>query len=151
ISALVGGNTAFVGFTGGTGGLNAQQDIQTWTYTPQTGTGIDHANGFAQHADLQANRNLNSNPDSAVFPPGSAVARLTPAQNGQAGSFFSKNPVNVQNFTTTFTFQLSAGTNPIADGFTFTLQNHVPANFSEAVVKLSPTGPGQQMTVPDYF
>src|SRR5262245_17023523 len=39
ISALVGGNTAFVGFTGGTGGLNAQQDIQTWTYTPQTGTG----------------------------------------------------------------------------------------------------------------
>src|SRR5262249_936619 len=33
LPGLVGGNTAWVGFTGGTGGLNAQQDIQTWTYS----------------------------------------------------------------------------------------------------------------------
>ena len=28
------GNTAYVGFTGGTGGLSATQDIATWTFTP---------------------------------------------------------------------------------------------------------------------
>lgn len=34
IPAAVGGNTAFMGFTGGTGGLTATQDVQTWTYRP---------------------------------------------------------------------------------------------------------------------
>ena len=32
IPALVGGNTALVGFTGGTGGLTATQEILSWTY-----------------------------------------------------------------------------------------------------------------------
>ena len=31
----VGGNTAYVGFTGGTGGLSSSQKILTWTYTTQ--------------------------------------------------------------------------------------------------------------------
>ncbi len=34
IPATVGGNTAYVGFTGGTGGLTASQKILTWAYTP---------------------------------------------------------------------------------------------------------------------
>ncbi|HEY4215059.1 MAG TPA: chitobiase/beta-hexosaminidase C-terminal domain-containing protein [Steroidobacteraceae bacterium] len=34
IPATVGGNTAYVGFTGGTGGYTAVQNILTWTYTP---------------------------------------------------------------------------------------------------------------------
>jgi hypothetical protein len=34
IPNTVGGGTAFVGFTGGTGGVTAVQDILTWTYTP---------------------------------------------------------------------------------------------------------------------
>jgi len=33
IPAAVGGDTAYVGFTGGTGGLSAIQNILTWTYT----------------------------------------------------------------------------------------------------------------------
>ena len=33
IPATVGGNTAFVGFTGGTGGNTAIQDILNWTYS----------------------------------------------------------------------------------------------------------------------
>jgi hypothetical protein len=32
IPSLVGGTTAYVGFTGGTGGLTAIQDILSWTY-----------------------------------------------------------------------------------------------------------------------
>jgi fibronectin type 3 domain-containing protein len=35
IPTIVGGNTAFVGFTAGTGGLSANQNIRTWTYQPQ--------------------------------------------------------------------------------------------------------------------
>ncbi len=34
IPGTVGGNTAYVGFTGGTGGLTATQDIRTWTFSP---------------------------------------------------------------------------------------------------------------------
>src|SRR5580692_11363571 len=34
IPSVVGGNTAYVGFTGGTGGLTATQDVLTWTYVP---------------------------------------------------------------------------------------------------------------------
>ena len=37
IPSVVLGNTAYVGFTGGTGGLTATQDILTWTYTPSGG------------------------------------------------------------------------------------------------------------------
>jgi hypothetical protein len=33
IPQLVKGNTAYVGFTGGTGGLNAFEDVKTWTYS----------------------------------------------------------------------------------------------------------------------
>jgi hypothetical protein len=40
--------------------------------------------------------------------------------SNEAGSAFWTTPVNVQNFTNVFTFQL---TNPNADGFTFTIQN----------------------------
>ncbi len=40
IPSVVGGNTAYVGFTGGTGGLTAIQDILTWTYTPTGGTPV---------------------------------------------------------------------------------------------------------------
>src|SRR5262249_23489926 len=35
IPAIVGSDTAYVGFGGGTGGLNALHDILTWTYTEQ--------------------------------------------------------------------------------------------------------------------
>jgi hypothetical protein len=36
IPQVVGGNTAYVGFTGGTGGLSASQKILTWTYSTQS-------------------------------------------------------------------------------------------------------------------
>jgi hypothetical protein len=35
IAQVVGGNTAYVGFTGGTGGLSASQKLLTWTYATQ--------------------------------------------------------------------------------------------------------------------
>jgi len=35
IPMAVGGNAAYMGFTGGTGGLTATQEVQTWAYRPQ--------------------------------------------------------------------------------------------------------------------
>jgi hypothetical protein len=37
IPATVGGNTAYVGFTGATGGLTAVQDVESWTYSTSPG------------------------------------------------------------------------------------------------------------------
>lgn len=36
IPQIVGGNTAYVGFTGGTGGLSSSQKLLSWTYNAQT-------------------------------------------------------------------------------------------------------------------
>jgi lysophospholipase L1-like esterase len=40
IPALVGGTAAYVGFTGGTGGLTAIQDVVSWVYSPLAGNGL---------------------------------------------------------------------------------------------------------------
>ena len=41
IPSTVGGNTAYVGFTGGTGGLTSSQKLLTWTYTAQTAPSLN--------------------------------------------------------------------------------------------------------------
>lgn len=51
---------------------------------------------------------------------------LTDGGGSEAGSVFFTNPVNITNFATHFTFQLTPGSNPMADGFTFTVQGVDP-------------------------
>ena len=46
--------------------------------------------------------------------------QLTDGGTAETGTAWYVTPVNVQSFTTNFTFQLS---NPAADGMTFTIQN----------------------------
>jgi len=207
IPSTVGGNTAFVGFTGGTGSLTSSQKVETWTFVstpPQTatvatpqitpgsetfsgslnvaisdttsgatiyyttdgstpspglGTTKQYSAGFAVSATttVKAIASLagdsNSTVASAVYTlqtagsptinfaggftsntgllfNGSATwnqtaNRVTLTNGGtyQAGSAFYTTLVNVQSFTSDFTFQL---TNPSADGITFTIQNNAP-------------------------
>ena len=149
IPSYVGGDVAYVGFTGGSGAHNAVQEIQTWTYSD--GSFIDHSGGFADHSDLKSNGDAN-------FP--GTVARLTNGTTGtggqgESGSVFTTAQVNVRHFNTTFTFQMRPGTlSPLADGITFTIQNSpgVP-DYGESVVKLGPTPGGtyNQLPVLDYF
>jgi Cu/Ag efflux protein CusF len=114
IPGIVGGNTAYVGFTGGTGGLSATQDILTWTFAPTTTTHtINFASGFSG-----AGVTLNGN---TVYS-GSGL-QLTDGGSFEASSAFYTTAVNVQNFTTSFSFRLA---NPGADGMTFTLQGNAP-------------------------
>ena len=73
---------------------------------------FDYSAGFAQDQDafqFNGNASLSGN-----------LLELTDGGTDEASSVFYGSPVNVQTFTTDFTFQL---TNAAADGFTFTIQN----------------------------
>ncbi len=112
IPAIVGGNTAYVGFTGATGGYTSSQKLTAWTYVP--GPPLPkYAAGFT--------------PGSMTLNGGATITasalELTDGNPNEARSAFFTTPVNIQQFTTNFQFQLL---NPIADGFTFTIQGHGP-------------------------
>ena len=87
------------------------------TYTIGSAPAINFSNGFASVVGLTLNGSAVNSDDSRL--------QLTTGAQNQAGSFFSSAEVNVQAFTTDFTFQLS-GTAPIGDGITFTLQASSP-------------------------
>jgi hypothetical protein len=80
--------------------------------------GIDHSAGFACNGDLGAN-------GTAQFRVTSA--RLTDGREGEAGSLFALDKVDVTSFTTSFTFQIHPpGTGTMADGMAFVIQNNDP-------------------------
>jgi len=119
IPATVGANTAYVGFTGGSGGLGANQEVETWTLvsTPPQQPGIvNFSGGFTSTTGLQLN-------GSTTWNQGAARLTLTNGGASEAGSTFYTTPVNVQAFTNDFSFQLSSA---VADGFTFTIQSASP-------------------------
>ena len=53
-----------------------------------------------------------------------SVLELTDGGFGEAGGAFLNNRVGIQNFTTNFTFQLTPGTQPMADGMAFVIQGN---------------------------
>ena len=71
IPQTVGGNTAYVGFTGGTGGLSASQKIISWTYSTQS-TGGGGNPSFT----------LSGDPVSISSPGGSTTAAITITPSG---------------------------------------------------------------------
>ena len=84
------------------------------TYTINSSNAIGFANGFSSSTGLQFNG-------------GSALngtrLRITDGGTNEARSAYWTTPVNIQNFTTDFTFQQVPGTTPTGDGFAFVLQN----------------------------
>ncbi|GAC1675290.1 MAG: hypothetical protein PVS2B2_10120 [Candidatus Acidiferrum sp.] len=200
IPGTVGQNTAWVGFTGATGGATAVQEIIGWTLSATTGstpaaatpvfsptggtysaaqtvTISDATSGAAIYyttngtvpttastlytapisvsttqtvqAIAVASGFFNSNVSSAAYTIGSGVVavnfgsgfalgamnlrgsaklngtRLSITDGGgfESGSAWYPTAVNIQKFTTNFTFQNTGGTNPQADGFMFVIQN----------------------------
>jgi hypothetical protein len=126
IVSVVGANTAFVGFTAGTGGLTAIQDIINWTFAPgasvpvppPSGGGgtsaINFASGFTS-TGMQFNGN-------AVLV-GNRLQLSDTSTTFEDSSAFWNQKVNVQGFTNDFRFQIA---NPGADGITFTIQGSSP-------------------------
>ncbi len=201
IPTTVGGNTAYVGFTAGTGGLAATQEILNWTYvvnsatpaaatptfSPPAGTysgaqsvmiadatsgatiyyttngatpttasstyggaitvsasetlqAIAVASGYTTSAVGSAAYTISGSSTTVVNDPtgfststglsfiggasltGGAL-ELTDGGGSEARAVWYAIPVNVQNFTTDFNFQVTPASASTADGFTFTLQN----------------------------
>ena len=119
ILAVVGGNTAYVGFTGGTGGLTSSQKLLAWTYLAGAPIVPNYPTGFdGVGLTLNGGAALNG-----------TRLRLTDGNADEARSAFYTVPVNVQQFTTSFEFQL---TNPNADGFTFTIQEAGPTALGDS-------------------
>lgn len=79
------------------------------------GTSIDFSQGFSNTAGLQLNGTAVATNDTRL--------QLTNGGTNQAGSVFWNAPINIQAFTTTFRFQMTAA---MANGFTFTIQNIGP-------------------------
>ena len=106
-------------------GLNDSPLVNaTFTINPNATT-INFGMGFATPTGLQFNGSTDLD-DSRL--------QLTNGGTNEAGSAFFATPVNINNFTTDFTFQLSDAQ---GDGMTFTLQNS-----SAGVTALGPNGGG---------
>ncbi len=93
--------------------ISKEVSSRRWTLGYLESAVIDYSGGFSTPTDLAAN-------GSAIF--ANNAAQLTDASFGVAGSVFSREAVPVNGFDTTFTFQIVPGTDPMADGITFTIQ-----------------------------
>ncbi len=113
IPAIVGGPTAYVGFTGATGGATSSQKLTSWTYLPGPPVLPNYPVGFGA-SQLVLN---------GVAKLSGTSLELTDGGQEEASSAYFSAPVDITSFTTNFVFQL---TNAVADGFTFTIQNSSP-------------------------
>jgi hypothetical protein len=96
-------------------GMTASQPLAQAYTIVIGGTGISFTSGFTGSTGQ-----MNLNGYSVLN--GSAI-QLTAASPGQASSAWYHTPVNIQTFTTDFTFQQASAT---ADGMTFAIQNASP-------------------------
>ena len=87
-------------------------DVASATYTIDTGqTGINFPQGFAGTQGIMILNGSTDLDDSRL--------QLTTGMTGEAGSAWYYQPVNIQAFTSNFSFQLS---NPAGEGITFAIQ-----------------------------
>ena len=96
-----------------------------YTINTSGGTSINFGSGFSNSTGLQFNGSTDLD-DSRL--------QLTSGQTNQAGSAFFTTPLDIRNFVTDFSFQLS---DAMADGITFTIQNS-----SAGTTALGPYGGG---------
>ncbi len=134
IPSVVGSNTAFVGFTGGTGTNTASQKFTAWTYIagplslPNYPTGFDSLGMTLNGGTALSGTRL----------------RITDGGKDENRSAFFTAPVNVQQFSTSFDFQL---TNPNSEGFTFTFQSIGPTAIGGAYANLGYGSMGNSVAV----
>ena len=112
-TAIVGGHNVVITDTDG----QSATAINAFTVTSSSPGGIGLGSGFGSGSMV-----LNGNATIS----GTALSLTTTNGTFQASSAWFPTAVNIQNFTTDFSFQTSAGTQT-ADGLTFTLQNESTA------------------------
>ena len=99
IPSIVGGNTAYVGFTGGTGGLSASQKLLSWTYTTQA-VHPDFSPGGGTYSTPQNVKLTSKTPDAVIY-------YTTDGSVPTAASTRYTGPVNVSNTLTLKTIAVS--------------------------------------------
>ena len=116
-------------------------DVASATYAITAGgETINFANGFSSTAGLTLNGSTKASNDSRL--------QLTDGGLNEAGSVFWNKLINIQAFTTTFTFQLSEAK---ANGFTFTIQNLKPTALGGNSAGLGYQGIGKSVAVKFNF
>ena len=133
IPATVGGGTAYVGFTGSTGGETSLQQIEDWEY--EAAPPIDNPTGFSTMSGLSL--------DGSAKISGTSL-ELTDGGPNEAASAFYATPLNIESFATDFQFQL---TNANADGFAFVIQNAGPTALGADGGSLGYAGIGNSVAV----
>ncbi|MGC2110193.1 MAG: chitobiase/beta-hexosaminidase C-terminal domain-containing protein [Candidatus Korobacteraceae bacterium] len=108
IPSLMGGTTAYVGFTGASGGATATQQVLNWTFASPFA--VNYGRGFTSNG-------LSLNGNSKLF---GTRLRLTDGMPSEISSAYFNTPVNVATFSTNFGFQ---DTQANGDGLTFVIQN----------------------------
>jgi hypothetical protein len=130
IPGAVGGSSAYVGFTGSTGGYAATQEILSWTFsnvvTSPVGAEptLSLAGGEAAKAQLVTigdTTNAVTGINGAMLSTnGAAAADSGSLKLGQVGSVWYSAKIPVNHFSTDFSFRMP---NASGNGLTFTLQN----------------------------
>ena len=116
IPFLVGGNTAYVGFTGSSGDATSSQKVETWTLTTGAPKVTTRPPVTANFPGGFTSAGLTFNGPTLA---GTAL-QLTDGGSNEARSIYESTKLGVQSFTTDFDFVMY---NATADGFTFIIQN----------------------------
>jgi hypothetical protein len=123
IPATVGGNSAYVGFTAGTGGSTSVQRIETWTYASGSSSGSGSGSGSAPVVNDPSGFSSGAGLDLLGVTVTAGTLQLTDGGKYEGNAVWNAAPVNVQKFTSDFTFLETAAN---ADGFAFVIQNAGP-------------------------
>src|ERR1700738_5339863 len=112
IPAAVGGNTAFVGFTAGTGSLTATQEILTWAYSTGTSSIPDFPT-FASPASQTVNPGNSTTYTAKIGAQGGFTGVVNLAATGlPAGASASFSPASVTGSGTSTLTVTTAGSTP---------------------------------------
>jgi hypothetical protein len=104
IPSIVGGNTAYVGFTGGTGGLSSSQKIENWTFvstgsTQQQASAPIFSPAAGTYTGTQSVTLTDATPGSTIFYTTDGSNPAT-AASGSTFQFSAANPISVAATTT---------------------------------------------------
>jgi len=113
IPQIVGSNSAWMGFTGSTGGLTSSQKITSWTYVAAPPAVPNYPVGFDNELMSYSGAWLNA-----------TSLQLTSGGQSEANSAFYWFPVDIESFTTEFDFTIDkVSTDLLADGLALVIQN----------------------------
>ncbi len=124
--------------------LDGSGDILALPTGASYSDGVNLGGGFSGPIGMTLNGNANISGTSLD---------LTDGNYSEAGSAFTNSVLNVGSFTTSFDFQvLQTLTNPLADGFTFTIQGNGPTALGNGGGDLGYGGIGNSVCIKfDYY